>query len=48
MPFQIDIEGGEFATGGFNNWIESQVLKNVDQIALELHMNRENDPRLSF
>jgi len=42
---KIDIEGGEFATGGFNNWIESQVLKNVDQIALELHMNREQDPR---
>lgn len=35
---KIDIEGGEFKNGGFNDWFSTGVLVNVNQIALELHL----------
>ena len=34
---QIDIEGAEFSSGGFSDWISTGALDNVNQIALELH-----------
>ena len=37
-PAQIDIEGGEFSSGGFSDWISTGALDNVNQIALELHV----------
>ena len=33
----MDVEGAEFTDGGFKDWINSGALKNVNQIALELH-----------
>jgi len=35
---KIDVEGTEFTDGGFKDWIQSGALKNVNQIALELHV----------
>lgn len=37
---KIDIEGGEFHQGGFSDWFTTEVLDNVHQIALELHLPR--------
>ena len=34
--FQIDIEGGEWSSGGFSDWLSSGVLHNVDQMALAI------------
>ena len=41
-PAQIDIEGAEFSSGGFSDWISTGALNNVNQIALELHV-RQSD-----
>ena len=35
---KIDIEGGEFRKGGFDDWLKTGALMNVYQIALELHL----------
>ena len=42
---QIDIEGYEFSSGGFLDWISSGALETVSQLALELHIpdNPDND-----
>ena len=43
---QIDIEEYEFSEGGFEDWIKSGALVNVNQIALELHvLHKESNPR---
>ena len=43
---QIDIEEYEFSEGGFQDWIKSGALVNVNQIALELHvLHKESNPR---
>jgi len=38
---KIDVEGFEFSDGGFKDWIESGALKQVKQIAIELHVYNE-------
>ena len=44
--FQIDIEEYEFSEGGFEDWIKSGALVNVNQIALELHvLHKDSNPR---
>ena len=40
--FQIDIEGGEWSSGGFSDWLSSGVLHKVDQMALELHVRQNH------
>ena len=43
---QIDIEEYEFSEGGFDDWIRSGALENVNQMALELHVvHQESNPR---
>ena len=37
--FQIDIEESEWSEGGFVDWIDSGALKNVQQLAIELHVD---------
>ena len=39
----MDVEGAEWGTGGLSDWMESKVLDNVNQLALELHTNPESD-----
>ena len=39
---QIDIEGAEFSSGGFSDWISTGALDNVHQIALELHVKQSD------
>ena len=49
FPFKIDIEGGEWMSGGFINWFQTGVLRNIHQIGLELHVRHmDADPRLDF
>ena len=45
LTIQIDVEGTEFTDGGLKDWIQSGALKNVNQIALELHVvqNKANE-----
>ena len=46
FPFKIDIEGGEWMSGGFINWFQTGVLRNIHQIGLELHVRHmDADPR---
>ena len=40
---KVDVEGAEWGTGGLSDWMESKVLDNVNQLALELHTNPESD-----
>merc|ERR1712241_668001 len=43
---KIDIEEYEFSEGGFQDWIKSGALVNVNQIALELHvLHKESNAR---
>ena len=47
--FKIDIEEYEFSDGGFTDWISSGSLKNVGQIAIELHVeNHEQNERWTY
>ena len=43
LNFQIDIEGYEFSDGGFTDWIKSGALTHVKQLAIELHINHEEN-----
>ena len=43
FKFQIDIEGYEFSDGGFTDWIKSGALTHVKQLAIELHINHEEN-----
>jgi len=40
---KIDIEGYEFSDGGFTDWIKSGALTHVKQLAIELHINHEEN-----
>lgn len=48
MYIQIDIEGYEFSSGGFKNWIDSGALKNINQIAIELHVEESDSNRYIY
>ena len=45
---KIDIEGGEFLQGGFDDWFKTDVLRNINQVALEIHTGYPTSPKFKY
>ena len=44
----MDVEGTEFSDGGFEDWIKSGALTNINQIALELHVVQDRSNKRQY
>jgi len=45
---KIDIEEYEFSKGGFSDWLSSGALRNVNQIAIELHVDHHEENQSQY